>query len=153
MSIIASHSASSTISAPTSIPQQRFLFEYVRRDEAEYLTSKGDQTAQLPSQSSQNGTAPWILAARTPHAPSNAVDSLFIAHMANLRKQSNYSDARTSLTPPVSLIGDRVHSIALSVFSRSLSIASLPSVVEFSPTPVFKDEVHEELLKRMHTIN
>jgi len=128
--------------------------EVVHEGEAEYLTSEGNQTAQLPSQSSQNGTALWILASRTtPHAPKKPVDTQFMAYMDNLRQQSNYSDARTSLTPPVSLIGDRVHSIASSVYSRSLSIASLPSVVEFSPTPVFKDEVHEELLMRMLTTN
>ena len=72
-----------------------------------------------------------------------------MAYTTNVWKQmiTNDSEVKTSLTLQGSLIGDHVHSVSLSVFSQSASIASLPLVIKFSPTPIFKDEVHEDLMQ------
>jgi len=136
VSTIASHSASYTSSAPISIPRQGSRPVDLSYEVATGVwPSRGNQTAQLPS---QNGTAPWILASRAPHAPKNPVDAQFMAYMDNLRKKTNDSDTSTSSRS--SLIGDRVQSVRSSAFSQSFSVASPPSAVVFSPTPVFKDE-------------
>ena len=79
--IIASHFASSTTSAPTSVIQKGprpvdLSYEAVYEDEAEYLTSEGTKPAKLLSQSSSNNTAPWIWAWRRPYAPKKPMDTL-----------------------------------------------------------------------------
>ena len=115
--------------------------EHVNEDKPKSLTPDASQTARLPSQSSENGTASWIMASRTPHAPKKPVDSQVMAHMADIRRQTNGSDdISAGSTPPVSLIVPRI-SVTSSAFSQSLSVASAPPVVGFPPTPVFKDEI------------
>jgi len=109
------------------------------------------QTLQPSSQRLQHGTAAWILASRTLHAPKKPVDTQFMAYMADIRRQTNESDASsTGSTPPVSLIVPRV-SVTSSAFSQSLSISSSPPVVEFPPTPVFKDEIPERIMRKVST--
>jgi hypothetical protein len=118
------HSALSTISTGELIRQQQsHNYEGIHEDETESLTPNANQTVEFLSQSSQPGTAPWILASRAPHAPKKPEDAQFMAYMANIRRQIN--DSSTSSTPQVSLTGDRVLSIASSVFSQSFSVASI----------------------------
>jgi hypothetical protein len=110
------------------------------------------QTVQPSSQHLQHGTASWILASRTLHAPKKPVDSHFMAHMADIRRKTNESDASsTGSTPPVSLILVPRVSVTSSAFSQSLSISSSPPVVEFPPTPVFKDEIPERIMRKVST--
>ena len=158
--IVPSRSASSTSNAGTLVRRQEShrsqgvdlpapIFEPVQEDEAESLVPDSNQTAQRPSQSSQHDTAPWILASRTPHAPKKPMDFQFMVHMADIRRQTNESDASsTGSTPPVSLIGPR-NSVTSSDFSQSLSVASSAPVVEFPPTPVFKDEIPAGVIRRI----
>jgi len=136
---ISSHSASHTSSAPISIPRQGSRPVDLSYEVATgvWQANLGNQTGRLPS---QNGTAPWILASRAPHAPKKPEDAQFLAYMDNLRKKTKDSDASTGSTPRSILIGDRVQSVRSSAFSESFSVASPPPAVAFSPTPVFKDE-------------
>jgi hypothetical protein len=114
--------------------------EAVHEDEAE---SDVTQVVQLPSQSSQHGTAPWIVASRTPHAQKKPADPQFMAYMADIRRQNTGSDADgTGSTPRVSFIVPRF-SVTSTPFSESFYVASPPPIVEFPPTPVFKDEIPE----------
>ena len=74
----------------------------VHEDEAE---SDVTQIVQLPSQSSQDDTAPWILASRTPHALKKHADSQFMAYMADIQRQKIGSDTDgTGSIPQVSFI-------------------------------------------------
>jgi hypothetical protein len=108
-----------------------------------------EDTTRVPSRISQHDTAPWILASRTLHAPKKPEDTDFMAHMANIRRQIIDSDtSSTSSTPRVSLIVPHF-SVSSSAFSQSLSITSLPPVVEFPPTPVFKDEIPEGIMRKI----
>ena len=75
----------------------------------------------------------------------------FMEQMADIRRQTNDSDASsTSSAPRVSLIVPRV-SVSSSAFSQSLSVSSAPRVVEFPPTPVFKDEVPETVMRKVRS--
>jgi len=77
------------------------------------------------------------------------LDPQFMAHMADIRRQNNGFDAdSTGTTPWVSFIVPRF-SVMSTPFSESLSVASLPPVVEFPPTPVFKDEIPEGIMRRV----
>ena len=153
-SIILSHSASSANSTGTLIQQQKSprnrsvdlpspTSEAVHECEAE---SDSNQTVQLPSQSSDDGTAGWILVSRTPRSPKKHVDAQFMAHMARVWRQNTNS---TSLTPRDSLMLCASDTLLSATFSQSLSVASLPPVVEFPPTPVFKDEIPEGIMERI----
>ena len=120
-------------------------------DDAESVANQ-TQTVQPSSQRLQHGTASWILASRTLHAPKKPVDSHFMTYMADIRRQTNESDASsTGSTPPVSLILAPRVSVTSSAFSQSLSISSSPPppVVEFPPTPVFKDEIPERIIRNL----
>ena len=130
-------------------------YEVGHEDELEYLTSNANQTAQLLPQNSERGTAPWILASRKFHAPKKAVDIQFMAHMADLRQQSNGTSS-TSSTPQtresMALLGSPV-SIASSAFSQSFSITSPPPAVEFPPTPVFADQIPEGFMRKLESLS
>jgi hypothetical protein len=106
-----------------------------------------NQMVQLPSQSSEHSSDAWILASHTPHSPKKPLDTQFMAYMAHIRRQISNSSGST---PRDSLIL-RVSDTSLSdTLSESLSsVASLPPVVEFPPTPVFKDEIPEGIMKRV----
>ena len=149
-----SPSASSTNKTGTLISPQESHRRKDDKNEAESLTTNvdlEDQTVQIPSPRSQRGTAPWILASCTPFTPKQSMDTQLIAyHMANRRRRKTHeSDASsTSSTPGGSLAGQSF-SLMSSVFSRSHSDVSRPSIVEFSPTPVFQDEIPEELMRKM----
>ena len=121
----------------------------VHEDEVESLTPDANQTMQLPSQGSPDDTPSWILVSRKPHAPKKSEDPQFMARMANIRRQTDESDASsTGSTPPVSLIGTQ-YSITSSAFSQSLSVTSFPPIVEFPPAPVFMDEIPEGLIRKV----
>jgi len=117
-------------------------FEIAHEDVPESPTTpNANQVVQLPSQNSQRGTAPWILASRKLQAPQKPLDAQFKLHMADLRRQiDGISVSSTSSTPRSSFIGSRL-SIGSSLFSESFSIASLSAEVECPPTPVFTDEI------------
>jgi len=70
-----------------------------------------------------------------------------MAYMADIRRKN--SDSDTYSTPADSLILPCVSDMSLSL-SPSLSVASSPSVVEFSPTPAFKDEIPERIMERVN---
>ena len=120
-------------------------------EDAEPLIHGANQTqaVQLSPQRPEHSTAPWISASRTPRGPKKPVDAQFMEHMADIRRQTNHSDS-TGSAPRVSLIVPRV-SVSSSAFSQSLSITSAPQVVEFPPTPVFKDEVPEGIMRKVRS--
>ena len=155
-------SAPSAISAtPTAARESRPVdspstsYEVGHEDEPEYLTPNANQTAQLLPQNSERGTAPWILASRKLHAPKKAVDVQFMAHMADLRQQTNGTSS-TSSTPQtresMALLGSPV-SIASSAFSQSFSITSPPPAFEFPPTPVFADQIPEGFMRKLESLS
>ena len=114
--------------------------EAASEDEAE---SDITQMVQRASQRS------WILASRIPRAPKKTMDAQFMAYMVDRWRQTNNSDASsTSSTAGVSWIGLR-GSITSSAFSPSFAIASTPPGVEFPPTPIFKDEFPEEIMRKV----
>ena len=134
-------------------PTREVVDDKVDDAESEIPEANQTQTLQPPSQRLQHGTAAWILASRTVHAPKKPVDTQFMAYMADIRRQleTNESDAgSTGSTPPVSLIVPR-DSVTSSAFSQSLSISSSPPIVEFPPTPVFKDEIPEQIMRMIST--
>ena len=132
----------SPINLPVSLPSQ--TSEAVQEDEAE---SDSKQMVQAPSQSSEHSSDAWILASHTRHSPKKPVDTKFMAHMAHVRRQITNS---TSSTPRDSLILHVSDTSLSDTFSESLSsVASLPPVVEFPPTPVFKDEIPEGIMERV----
>ena len=143
--IIPSHSASSANSTPRNQPVDlpSPTSEAVQEDEAE----SNSNSNQLPSQSSEHSSDACILASHTPHSPKKPVDTQFTAHMAHIRRQITNS---TGSTPRDSLIL-RISDTSLSdTFSESLSsVASFSPVVEFPPTPVFKDEIPEGIMERV----
>ena len=104
----------------------------IHEEEAESDTT---QMVQLPPQSSQRGTVPPILTRRKRHSQKRPMDTYFMGSMADIWRQNGMGS-----TPPGSLILPRFSHTSFSV-SHSLSIASLPRVVEFPLTPVFKDEI------------
>jgi hypothetical protein len=147
-SVILSYSASSANSTGTLIqnhnpPINRPVdlhsptSQAVHEDEAE---SDATQMVQLPSQSFQHGTVPRILTWRKLHSQKRPVDTHFTASVAGIRRQ-NGTNSRGS-TPPVSLILPRFSYTSFAA-SYSLSVASLPPVVEFPPAPAFKNEIPE----------
>jgi len=151
-SIIPSHSASSANSTGTLIQQQKSprnrsvglpspTSEAVHECEAE---SDSNQTVQLPSQSSDDGTAGWILVSRAPRSPKKPMNAQFMAHMAHVQRQNTNSTGSTLQDSLMLCASDMSLS---ATFSQSLSVASLPLVVEFPPTPVFKDEIPMERIK------
>jgi hypothetical protein len=106
-----------------------------------------DEKVQLPSQIAHYQ---WLSASRIPHSPKKPKDTELMARLADIRQQSNDSaEGSTGSTPRVSMILRA--SVASSVFSQSLcgSIASSPPVVDFSPTPVFKDEIPERFMEQL----
>lgn len=138
---ISSDRSISPINLPVCLPSQ--TSEAVQADEAE---SDSKQMVQVPSQSSEQSSDAWILASRTPRFRKKPVDTHFMARMAHIRRQSSNS---TGLTSRNSLIL-RVSDMSLSATcSESPSVASLPPVVEFPPTPVFKDEIPEGIMERV----
>jgi len=64
--------------------------------------------------------------------------------MADIWRQNGTNSMDS--TPPVSLILPRFSYASFAV-SHSLCVASLPPVVEFPPTPVFKDEIPEGIMQ------
>ena len=88
---------------------------------------------------------------RTEH--KKPMDPEFLACMADLRRQTEGSSS-TSSTPRASLylLGSS-DSIASSVFSESFSVASLPPVVEFPPTPVFTDQIPAEIMQELELLS
>ena len=144
--IIPSHSASSANSTlrnrPVDLPSP--TSEAVQGDEAE---SNSNQMVQLPSKSSERSPDAWRITSRTPHSPKKPLDTHFIARMAHIGRQIANS---TGSTLRDSLIL-RVSDTSLSdTFSESLSsVASLPPVVDFPPSPVFKDEIPKGNMKRV----
>jgi hypothetical protein len=118
-------------------------FEIAHEDEPESPTTpNANQAVQLPSQNSQRGTAPWILASRKLLAPQKPSDDQFKRRMVNLRRQiDGVRVGSASSTPRTSFILGSGLSIRSSVFSESFSISSLPAEVEFLPTPVFTDVI------------
>ncbi|KIM35785.1 hypothetical protein M413DRAFT_449605 [Hebeloma cylindrosporum] len=159
-SITPSRSASSTVGASTLGQRQGSqitgpvdrLHEVVQEDEEELLTPEANQTVQLASQNSQSGIAPWILASRTSNAPKKSEDPQFMAHMTSLRRQTHDSDASsTGSAPRLSFMMETRISITSSAFSQSLSVPSPLLVVEFPPTPVFKDEIPEGIMQNVNS--
>ena len=124
-------------------------FEIAHEDKPESPTAPNtNQVVQLPSQNSQRGTAPWILASRKLQVPQKPLDTQFRLHMADLRRQiDGASVSSTSSTSQTSSEESRL-SIVSDLFSESLSIASLPAAVEFPSTPVFTDEIPRGLMQR-----
>jgi len=152
LSIIPSHSAPSANSTGTLIQQQNPPInrpvdlhsptsQAVHEDDAE---SDATQMVQPLSQSSQHGTVPRILTWRKPHSPKRHMDIHFMGSMADIWRQNGTNSMDS--TPPVSLILPRFSYASFAV-SHSLYVASLPPVVEFPPTPVFKDEIPEGIMQ------
>ena len=122
-------------------------------DEPEYpTTAKTNHEVYPPG--SQIGTAPWILASRKPYAPQRPMDAEFMLHMAGLRRQIDGGSLRSStstvLTSRVSWLESRT-SLESTAFSECFSIGSLPPEVDFSPTPVFKDEIPKGLMPKIES--
>ncbi|KIM38385.1 hypothetical protein M413DRAFT_245412 [Hebeloma cylindrosporum] len=98
------------------------------------------------SQRHGDGTPPWILSSRKPHATQQPMDVQFMARMADIRLQAD--GARLSSATLSTPRTRHMSLIASTPFSESFSIASPPSDVEFHPTPVFTDEIPKGLLRR-----
>ena len=117
-------------------------------------TANTDHEVYPPSQSSQIGTAPWILASRKPYAPQRPMDAEFMLHMAGLRRQIDGASLRSStstvMTSRVSWMESRT-SLESTAFSECFSIGSLPPEVEFPPTPVFKDEIPQGFMSKFES--
>lgn len=132
-SIILSHSASSANSTGTLIQKHNPPAE-----------SDATQMVELPPQSFQHATVPRILTWRRLHSQKRPVDTCFMASVGDIQRQ-NGTNSRGS-TPPASLILPRFSYTSFAA-SYPLSVASLPPVVEFPPTPAFKDEIPQGIMQ------
>ena len=119
--------------------------EAVQEDEAE---SNSNQKVQFPSQSSGHISDTWILASHTPHPPKRPVDTQFMAHMAHIRRQITHSTGSTPRDSLILRVSDKSLSDTVSEALSSIAPRLAPAV-EFPPTPVFKDEIPEEIMKRL----
>ena len=124
-------------------------FEIADEDEPESPTSDENQAVELPSQGSQCGPVPWILASRKLHMPQKPLDPEFMLHMAGLRRQFDGASLR-STNSTLQILGSCV-SLDSTVFPDSCSILSLPLEDEFPPTPVFRDEIPKELITKVES--
>jgi hypothetical protein len=160
-SIIPSHSASSANSTGTLIQQQ----ESPRNQPVDLPSptseavhevgeeSDSNQPVQLPFQSSEHGTTGWKFVSRT---PKKHLDPHFMAHMARVRRQQNTNSTGSESTPRDSLILRVSDTSLTATFSQSVSVVSLPPVVELEfqpPTPVFKDEIPEGISMERLEVN
>ena len=128
------------------------ISEIANEDEPESLTTpNANQAVQPSSQNSWRDTPPWILASRKRQAPQKPLDTEFMTRMASLRRQADGASlSSASSTPQRSLIGSRT-SFVSDLFSESSSIASPFLEVDFSPTPVFRDEIPKGLVTKVES--
>ena len=126
--------------------------EIADEDEPESPTTSDENQAVVPpSQSSQRGPAPWILASRKLHVPQKPLDPEFMLHMASLRRKSDGASLRSTVTnSTLQILGSYV-SLDSTVLSDSCSVLSLPLEDGFPPTPVFRDEIPKGLLTKVET--
>jgi len=125
-------------------------FEPADTDEPGSPTASDEsQAVDPPSQTSQRGPAPWILASRKLHLPQKPLDPEFMLHMAGLRRQFDGASLK-STNSTLQILGSCV-SLDSTVFSDSCSILSLPLEEEFPPTPVFRDEIPQGLITKVES--
>jgi len=148
--IIPARSASSTMLTGSSRPQRDtpkiqpvdlpstdyYGVDHGGKDEPESLTH------------SERSTAPWVLASRKLHLPKKPIDFQFIAYMTGLRRRTRGTASTSSTHTSVALLGSPA-SIASSAFYPSSSVASPPLVVDFPPTPFFKDEIPAKFARKV----
>ena len=131
----------SGISSPATIPPRSASSE----------TPSANQTAQLPPQNPEYGTAPWISAWRKLRGSKKPIDDQFFASRADLQQKIPGTSSTVS-TSQATQIGSSAP-IASSTFSQSSSIGSPPSTVEFPPTPVFTDQIPEGFKQKAESLS